>query len=259
MTAASTTETAVRIHDLDFAYNGTPILENVNLEIMARDSLCIVGPNGGGKTTLLKLILGLLKPDRGDIEVLRQTPEKSRLHIGYVPQYARFDPQFPITVLEVVLMGRLDRIFCGAYARQDREAAEAALAEMGLADLAGRLFAEISGGQRQRVLIARALAAEGELLILDEPTANIDAASEEHLFELLAKLNERLTVMLVTHDIGFASKFFKSIVCVNRQVVLHPTSELTGELIRNMYGGDIRMIRHDHRCSPEGHCSHGIS
>ncbi|MCX5864832.1 MAG: ABC transporter ATP-binding protein [Deltaproteobacteria bacterium] len=259
MPAASTQETAIRIRNLDFAYNGTPILEDVILEIMARDSLCIVGPNGGGKTTLLKLILGLLKPNRGEIEVLGQTPEKSRLRIGYVPQYARYDPQFPVTVLDVVLMGRLDRIFCGAYAKADHEAAQAALAEMDLTDLAGRLFAEISGGQRQRVLIARALAAEGELLILDEPTANIDAASEEHLFEILAKLNERLTVMLVTHDVGFASKFFKSIVCVNRQVVLHPTSELTGELIRNMYGGDIRMIRHDHRCSPEGHCNHGIS
>ena len=259
MTAASTQETAIRIRDLDFAYNGTPILEQVNLEIMARDSLCIVGPNGGGKTTLLKLILGLLKPNRGEIEVLGLPPEKSRLRIGYVPQYARYDPQFPVTVLDVVLMGRLDRIFCGAYGKTDHEAAQAALAEMGLTDLAGRLFAEISGGQRQRVLIARALAAEGELLILDEPTANIDAASEAHLFEILTKLNERLTVLLVTHDLGFASKFFKSIVCVNRQVVLHPTSELTGELIRNMYGGDIRMIRHDHRCSPEGHCTHGLS
>ena len=135
----------------------------------------------------------------------------------------------------------------------------AALAEMGLADLERRLFAEISGGQRQRTLIARALAASGELLILDEPTANIDAASEEHLFEVLRKLNERLTVMLVTHDVGFASKFFKSIACVNRQVIIHPTSELTGELIRNMYGGDIRMIRHDHRCAEEGHCTHGLS
>ena len=259
MSAIDTQETVIRIRDLDFSYNGTPILENVTLDIMACDSLCIVGPNGGGKTTLLKLILGLLTPNRGEIEVLGKTPEKSRLRIGYVPQYARYDPQFPVTVLDVVLMGRLDRIFCGPYTKKDKEAARAALAEMGLADLAGRLFAEISGGQRQRVLIARALAAEGELLILDEPTANIDAASEEQLFKLLATLNERLTVMLVTHDVGFASKFFKSIVCVNRQVVLHPTSELTGELIRNMYGGDIRMIRHDHRCSPEGHCTHGLS
>ena len=253
-----TTQPVVSISGLDFAYNSSPILQNVNLEIAARDSLCIVGPNGGGKTTLLKLILGLLQPTRGRITVLGERPEKARLRVGYVPQYARYDPLFPVTVLDVVLMGRLNRLVVGRYTREDHEAARAALAEMGLAALERRLFAEISGGQRQRTLIARALAASGELLVLDEPTANIDAPSEEHLFEVLKKLNERLTVMLVTHDVGFASKFFKSIACVNRQVVIHPTSELTGELIRNMYGGDIRMIRHDHRCSEEGHCSHGL-
>ncbi len=250
---------AVVIRDLDFSYNGAPILEKVSLTIKAGESLCIVGPNGGGKTTLLKLLLGLLAPERGEIRIFGERPEKARLNVGYVPQYARYDPQFPVTVLDVVLMGRLDRLCCLSYAKSDREAARAALEEMGLADLSGRLFAEISGGQRQRVLIARALASAGRLLLLDEPTANIDAASEEHLFETLEKLNKRLTVLLVTHDVGFASSFFKSIACVNRQVVIHPTSELTGELIRNMYGGDIRMIRHDHRCSEGGHCGHGIS
>ncbi|MEW6593367.1 MAG: ATP-binding cassette domain-containing protein [Thermodesulfobacteriota bacterium] len=253
-------EAVVTIRGLDFAYTTGPlILENVTLDIAPLDSLCIVGPNGGGKTTLLKLILGLLKPNRGEIRVLGMTPEAARLRVGYVPQYARYDPLFPVTVLDVVLMGRLNRLIVGRYTRQDREAAREALAEMGLADLERRLFAEISGGQRQRTLIARALAASGELLILDEPTANIDAASEEHLFKILERLNQRLTVMLVTHDVGFASKFFKSIACVNREVVIHPTSELTGELIRNMYGGDIRMIRHDHRCAKEGHCTHGLS
>ncbi len=255
----SAPEAVVAIRGLDFAYNGNPILQDVTLEIAPLDSLCIVGPNGGGKTTLLKLILGLLQPTRGEIRVLGEKPEKSRLRVGYVPQYAHYDPLFPVTVLDVVLMGRLGRQALGHYTRQDREAARTALAEMGIADLERRLFAEISGGQRQRTLIARALAASGELLLLDEPTANIDAASEEHLFEVLKKLNERLTVMLVTHDVGFASKFFKSIACVNREVVIHPTSELTGELIRNMYGGDIRMIRHDHRCAKEGHCTHGLS
>jgi zinc transport system ATP-binding protein len=252
-------EPVITIRGLDFAYNGSPILEDVNLDIAPLDSLCIVGPNGGGKTTLLKLILGLLRPGRGEIRVLGEKPEAARLRVGYVPQHAHYDPLFPVTVLDVVLMGRLDRLAIGPYAARDREAARAALAEMGLADQERRLFAEISGGQRQRALIARALAASGELLILDEPTANIDAVSEEHLFEMLHKLNERLTIMLVTHDVGFASKFFKSIACVNRQVIIHPTSELTGELIRNMYGGDIRMIRHDHRCAKEGHCTHGLS
>jgi zinc transport system ATP-binding protein len=257
--ARETAPAVITIEGLSFAYDSVPILEDVNLSIPARDSLCIVGPNGGGKSTLLKLILGLLKPDRGRIRVLGEAPETARLRVGYVPQFAHYDPKFPVTVLEVVLMGRLDRLSCGPYAEEDRQAAHRALAEMGLEDMAGRLFAEVSGGQRQRTLIARALAGAGDILILDEPTANIDANSEEHLFKILGKLNKRLTVLLVTHDVGFASKFFKSIACVNRQVLIHPTSELTGELIRNMYGGDIRMIRHDHRCSEEGHCRHGIT
>ncbi|MFZ5775330.1 MAG: metal ABC transporter ATP-binding protein [Thermodesulfobacteriota bacterium] len=253
------TPPAVIIRDLDFAYNGAPVLAGVNLEIPRLDSLCIVGPNGGGKTTLLKLLLGLLSPQRGEVLVFGQPPTEARLRMGYVPQHAQYDPQFPVTVFEVVLMGRLDRVRLGRYTKADRDAAQTALADMGLAGLGNRLFSEISGGQRQRALIARALAASGDLLILDEPTANIDAASEEHLFEILERLNQRMTIMLVTHDVGFASKFFKSIACVNRRVAIHPTSELTGDLIRDMYGGDIRMIRHDHRCAEEGHCSHGIS
>lgn len=249
---------AVSIRGLDFSFDGSTVLENVNLDIAPLDSLCIVGPNGGGKTTLLKLILGLLKPDRGEITVLGERPETARLRVGYVPQYAHYDPLFPVTVLDVVLMGRLNCLVAGPYDKEDHEAAVRALEEMGLLELESRKFSDISGGQRQRTLIARALVASSNLLILDEPTANIDAVSEEHLFQVLERLNRRLTIMLVTHDIGFASKFFKSIACVNRQVVIHPTSELTGELIRNMYGGDIRMIRHDHRCSGEGHCSHGL-
>ena len=255
---SNNTDPVITIRDLAFAYNGTPVLAGVNLEIPRLDSLCIVGPNGGGKTTLLKLILGLLNPQQGEIMVFGQRPTEARLRMGYVPQYAQYDPQFPVTVYEVILMGRLDRIRMGRYTKADHEAAHTAMADMGLDGLGHRLFSEVSGGQRQRVLIARALAASGELLILDEPTANIDAASEEHLFEILERLNQRMTIMLVTHDVGFASKFFKSIACVNRRVVIHPTSELTGALIRDMYGGDIRMIRHDHRCSEEGHCSHGI-
>ena len=128
-----------------------------------------------------------------------------------------------------------------------------ALAEMGLADYASHRFASLSGGQRQRVLIARALASGGSICILDEPTANIDPNSEEHLFQILTELNKRLTILLVTHDVGFASHFFKRVVCVNRKVAVHPTSALTGELISAMYGTELHLIRHDHYCSVEGH------
>jgi zinc transport system ATP-binding protein len=150
-------------------------------------------------------------------------------------------------------MGRLGSSLFGHYSREDNRIAIEALEEMGLADQSLRPFSALSGGQRQRVLIARALASGGDILILDEPTANIDPHAEEHLFEILSELNKRFTILLVTHDVGFASHFFKRVVCVNRRVVIHPTSALTGALISDMYGSDLHLIRHDHHCSLEGH------
>jgi len=244
---------AISICDLSFSYDTQVVLTDVNLEIQALDSICVVGPNGGGKSTLIKLIVGLLKPDSGDVRVFGEKPEAARLGIGYVPQYARYDPQFPISVFEVVCMGRLSNSWTGWYTREDREQVMESLNLIGLADIAAQPFSAISGGQRQRVLIARALASEGNILILDEPTANIDHESELQFFDLLTELNKRMTILMVTHEVGFASTFFKRIACVNKQVVIHPTSALTGDLIRDMYGGDLQMIRHDHCCGVEGH------
>ncbi len=244
---------AIEIRDLWFSYEQNPILTDVQLTIWPFDSICIVGPNGGGKTTLLKLIIGLLVPERGTISLFGKKPEEAYKLFGYVPQYAEYDRQFPISVKEVVCMGRLGNSFSGRYNRTDWERTMTALEEVGLADHAQDPFPSLSGGQRQRVLIARALASGGKILILDEPTANIDKESEGNLFDLLGELNKRMTILMVTHDVGFASTFFKRIACVNQEVVIHPTSELTGELIREMYGGDLRMIRHDHRCNVEGH------
>jgi len=246
----------ISIRDLSFSYDGRPIIENANLDIWHKDSVCVVGPNGGGKSTLMKIIIGLLMPSKGVVRVLGDAPQQSRLRVGYVPQYADYDPLFPISVRDVVRMGRLGNSLLGTYSREDNRVALEVLDEMGLADYAKRRFSALSGGQRQRVLIARALASGGEILILDEPTANIDPHTEEHLFEILTELNRRMTVMLVTHDVGFASHFFRRVVCVNRKVVIHPTSELTGALISEMYGGELHLIRHDHHCSLEGH-SHG--
>jgi zinc transport system ATP-binding protein len=244
---------AIQVEDLCFSYDDNQVLSDVQFDIYPLDSVCIVGPNGGGKTTLIKLILGLLKPDQGRVRIYGGKPEDECRRIGYVPQYANYDPRFPISVREVVSMGRLGNSLSGHYTTTDREKVSAALDAVNLIELADRSFTTLSGGQRQRVLIARALASGGDILILDEPTANIDHESEQHFFELLGTLNHHMAILMVTHEVGFASTFFKRIICVNKQVFIHPTSELTGDLIQNMYGGDLQMIRHDHRCSAEGH------
>lgn len=250
---AQAARSAISISDLSFSYGAEEVLSGVNLEVRALDSICVVGPNGGGKSTLIKMIVGLLHPDGGRIRIFGQKPEAARLRIGYVPQDAPYDPQFPISVFEVACMGRLGRSWWGRYSKKDKMAVMAALERIGLLSLADFPFSSLSGGQRQRVLIARALAAEGDILILDEPTANIDHESEQQFFELLSALNRRMTILMVTHEVGFASTFFKHIACVNKQVIIHPTSALTGDLIREMYGGDLQLIRHDHCCSHEGH------
>jgi zinc transport system ATP-binding protein len=244
---------AISVRDVSFAYDVAPVLTHARFDIFPGDTVCIVGPNGGGKTTLVKLILGLLTPDSGRISVYGRPPREERCRIGYVPQYISYDVRFPISVREVVAMGRLGSSFLGRYTANDREKTLQALVAVGLDDQAERSFADLSGGQRQRVLIARALVSGGDILILDEPTANIDRRAEQNLFDLLAVLNRTMTVLMVTHEVGFASRFFKRIICVNNEVYIHPTSALTGELISSMYGGDMQMIRHDHRCSAQGH------
>lgn len=243
----------IQIQGLGFSYEQSPVLSDVYLDIHHLDSICIVGPNGGGKTTLIKCILGLLQPEKGKVLVFGVPPSQARLRMGYVPQYANFDPHFPISVQEVVCMGRLGQSFSGKYSANDREQAMAALEKVDMGEYAKKSFSALSGGQRQRVLIARALASGGDILILDEPTANIDHSAETHFFDLLRSLNTHMTILMVTHEVGFASTFFKRIACVNNKVVIHPTSELTGELIQNMYGGDLQMIRHDHRCCEGTH------
>ncbi len=244
---------AISLENINYSYEQVHALRDVNLTIHPLDSVCIVGPNGGGKTTLIKLIIGLLTPDNGKLLIYGKKPKEMKKMIGYVPQYAQYDTQFPISTLEVVCMGRLGNSLTGRYSDKDRQTALQALAEVDLENQAKHPFSSLSGGQRQRVLIARALASEGKILILDEPTANIDQESESQFFEILSRLNKKMTILMVTHDVGFSSKFFKRIACVNREVAMHPTSELTGQLIKDMYGGDIHMIRHDHCCNAGGH------
>ena len=244
----------IEFEEVSFSYNGSPVLKDVSLAVEELEFLSIVGPNGGGKTTIFKLILGLVKPDSGKVTVFGQPPARVRSRIGYVPQHASLDPLFPVSVMDVVLMGRLGngRGF-GFFHGRDRAAAREALEKVELYEFSGRSFSELSGGQQQRVLIARALVSEPELLLLDEPTSNIDTAIETEFYEILKKLNEKMTVILVTHDLGFVSRYVNSVACVNRRVVVHPTCDITGQMIHEIYGSDVHMVRHDHRCTEEGH------
>jgi zinc transport system ATP-binding protein len=237
---------AIAVKDLWFSYDGHPVLEDVNLSIPQGDFVSVVGPNGGGKTTLLKLMLGLLRPSRGEVRVFGAAPEEARPRIGYMPQHAQLDPQFPATVMDVALMGRLGhgRPF-GLYSKRDKEIVSKTLDQVGLDGVMKKPFASISGGQRQRLFIARALACEPELLLLDEPTANLDLVMEGDLYELLQTLNQRLTIVMVSHDIGFVSEVVKSVMCVKRKVLMHPTSKITGEIINEIYGSPMRMVRHN--------------
>jgi zinc transport system ATP-binding protein len=245
--------TRIFTKNVSFAYKKQPILENISLLIPRKEFACIVGPNGGGKTTLLKLILGLIKPDTGQIQVLGMSPEKARNRMGYMPQYAYLDMNFPATVLDVVLMGCLkNNIFW--FSGKDRSRAMDAIDTVGMTSFAQTGFNALSGGQKQRVLIARALCSRPDILLLDEPTANVDHETEENLFSILKALNQNMTILVVSHDLGFVSKYVKTVICVNRRLVIHPTTDVDGTMIKDIYYGDLKMVRHDHRCSEEGHC-----
>ena len=242
---ASPSQTIVELSHVSFGYeSGVPALEDVTFRIERGRSGCIVGPNGGGKSTLMRLLLGLLTPQQGEIRVFGRAPVAARPLIGYMPQYHQLDAAFPVTVFEVVLMGRMRRGFWGRYTAADREAARGALREMGIPELAPRRFSELSGGQRQRVLIARALA----LLLLDEPTANIDPGAEEQFYGTLDVLRRRMTVLTVSHDLGFVNREIDLVICVNRRVTVHEAAAFSAETANEVYHHQVNLIKHDHAC-----------
>lgn len=244
---------AVEISDLSFSYDGAPVICGATLSVREGEFVTLVGPNGGGKTTLVRLILGLISPTEGTVAVFGRAPVESRGRMGYVPQHSRTDPNFPARVLDVVLTGRLGKTRrLGGYTGNDREIALEALADVELADHARRPFSHLSGGERQRSLIARALASRPDILLLDEPTANLDVVMEKELYDILRRLKERLTVLLVSHDLAFVSGFTDAVACVNRTVAMHTTSEVTPELINELYGRDVRFVRHDNLVGGSG-------
>lgn len=218
---------AISITNLCFGYEEHEVLHNINLSIPERDFAIIVGPNGGGKTTLLKLMLGLLAPRYGEVAIFGKSATAARPQIGYVPQSFAFDRNFPISVLELVLLGRLERHACGGFNRKDREIAREMLAEVGLADAAEKPYSALSGGQRQRVLIAQALASEPQILLLDEPGANLDTPGVQTIYSLLRELNRDLTVVMVSHNLSLVEAYAKHVICINHTADMHAISEVS--------------------------------
>lgn len=235
----------ILLRGVSYRYGETPALESVDLRLDEGDYLGIIGPNAGGKTTLLKIVLGLLLPDSGTVEVFGRPPSESRGVIGYVPQYARFDAGFPIDVVDTVRMGRLGT-GRKESARAAREAAMRALTSVDLAGLAGEPIGRLSGGQLQRVLIARALASEPRILLLDEPTASVDTRVGRSVYELLEGLSERMTIVLVSHDIGVISRHVKTIACLNVRLHYHHSRELSPEMVEAAYGCPVDLVAHGH-------------
>jgi zinc transport system ATP-binding protein len=231
-------ETAIHIEDLSVYYGKTSALSGVFLDVKKGEFLGVIGPNGGGKSTLLKAILGLLPASTGNIKIHGQAPGKNKTSVGYVPQFASIDKQFPISAIEVVLTARLKKglSFFHAYTKEDKALAYEQLKRVGIEHLAKRQISELSGGEFQRLLIARALTVQPKLLLLDEPTASVDASSREQIFKILKELNNEMTIVLVTHDLHAISSEVQKLACLNRQLVYHGEPKLTNEIMKELYG-----------------------
>jgi len=226
----------IKLDHVSFAYNGQAVLEDVNLTVEPGDFVAMIGPNGGGKTTLLKLMLGLLKPGRGAIYVLDRPPRFASHCIGYVPQNIHINSDFPISVMDVVLMGKLTpRKRWKRTSDTDRRDAMRALTRMRMDGFALHRMGQLSGGQRQRVFIARALVTHPQVLLLDEPTASIDTKGQAEFYSLLKELNQEMTIVVVSHDLLVISTYVKSVACVNRRLHYHHQAEITGDMLEAMY------------------------
>lgn len=237
--------TLIKIRNLSVDYDAQRVLHDVDLDIYADDFLGVIGPNGGGKTTLVKAILGAV-PHSGTIEFSPALYDGSRRLIGYMPQQSNFDRAFPISVRETVVSGlQSQRRMMGRYSREDYARADRLLEQTGILSVARAPIGEISGGQMQRTLLCRALIAEPRLLILDEPANFVDNRFEGELYALLKELNERIAIMMVSHDLGTITSVVKSIVCVNGHVHRHSSNLITAEQLEN-YNCPIQIIAHGH-------------
>ncbi|WP_347489236.1 ABC transporter ATP-binding protein [Desulfoscipio sp. XC116] len=237
---------AVHIDNLSVYYGQTPAITGVCLDVPDGEYLGIIGPNGGGKSTLLKAILNLVPISAGTVQIYGNNPSKNRAFIGYVPQSAVLNRKFPISLVEVVLTGRLKRglVPFSAFTQQDKEKVYELLEKVGILNLANRQISELSGGEFQKMLIARALALNPRLLLLDEPTASVDAVSREQIYSLLSELNKNMTIILVTHDLLAVSSQVQSLACLNGQLIYHGEPELTENIVNSLYGCPVDLIAH---------------
>ena len=216
----------IDIENLTFFYDRDVILDNINLSVHTGDFLAIIGPNGGGKSTLLKLILGLEKAKKGSVKVFGQTPSKNLSLIGYVPQNTNVNTDFPIKVIEVVLMGHVgEKTPLFGYGKDEVACAMGALAQVGMDEYAQAKIGSLSGGQRQRVMIARALCAHPKILILDEPTSSIDIKGQKEIYELLKLLNKNITIVVVSHDISVILEYANKAAHINKRLSYHDISD----------------------------------
>ncbi len=229
----------VQIRNAEVAYQEKPVLRNINFTITDRDFIGVIGPNGGGKTSLVKVILGILKPVKGQV---LYSIEKS--DIGYLPQGNQVDEKFPITVKEVIASGLEKGFMTGGRNRKEhRDPVDRMIEQIGLTDLLGRPIGELSGGELQRTLLARAVISSPRLLVLDEPDTHVDNRFEMELYKLLKQLNEKMAILLISHDIGTISPYIKSIACVNRDLHYHPSNEISQEQLK-VYNCPIEIITH---------------
>lgn len=233
------------IYNLYAGYDNDTILFDINLEVYPGDFIGIIGPNGGGKSTLLKVILGLLKAKRGEVRVLNMDVLAGRKYIGYVPQHVETDRDFPVSVWDTVRMGLLDgwRLF-ERLTSDETDHIASVLKQIGMLNLRNKAMGELSGGQRQRVFIARALISDPKILLLDEPTASVDPNVTKDIYELFSRLNTHMTILLVSHDMMAVSSYTKTIACLNRKLVYHNNKELTQETLENVYGCPVDLIAH---------------